>query len=86
MCIVGCLLQEACCTQLSQDLNKQKEEVNSFNIELKWAQNKLRTESEVHKVCVHELIYMIRDLAKGGDLPPFRGKISLMWSEIHNML
>jgi len=43
--------QETRCSQLSQDLNKQKEEVNSVGIKLKWTQNKLRTESEAYKVC-----------------------------------
>ena len=43
--------QELRCTQLSQDLNKHKEEVNSVGIKLKWTQNKLKTEGEAHKVC-----------------------------------
>ena len=43
-------VQEGRCAQLTQDLNKEKEETNSLNIKVKWAQNKLKTETEAHKV------------------------------------
>ena len=42
--------QEAKCVELSQELAKGKEEVSSLNIKVKWAQNKLKTETEAHKV------------------------------------
>ena len=42
--------QEAKCVELSQELVKGKEEVSSLNIKVKWAQNKLKTETEAHKV------------------------------------
>ena len=44
------LPQEAHCTQLTQDLAKEKDEVSSLNIKVKWAQNKLKAETEAHKV------------------------------------
>ncbi len=43
-------IQEAHCGQLTQDLAKEKEEVSSLNIKVKWAQNKLKAESEARKV------------------------------------
>ena len=42
--------QEAKCVELGQELAKGKEEVSSLNIKVKWAQNKLKTETETHKV------------------------------------
>ena len=42
--------QEAKCVELGQELVKGKEEVSSLNIKVKWAQNKLKTETETHKV------------------------------------
>ena len=42
--------QEAKCVELGQELAKGKEEVSSLNIKVKWAQNKLKTETEAHKV------------------------------------
>ena len=43
-------MQESRCNQLSQDLSKEKEEGKSLSIKLKWAQNKLKAETETHKV------------------------------------
>ena len=42
--------QEAKCVELGQELAKGKEELSSLNIKVKWAQNKLKTETEAHKV------------------------------------
>jgi len=37
-------------TRLSRELEKVKEEINSHVIKVKWAQNKLKTETDAHKV------------------------------------
>ena len=42
--------QEARCAELGQELAGLKEEVSSLNIKVKWAQNKLKSETESHKV------------------------------------
>jgi len=42
--------QEARCAELGQELAGLKEEVSSLNITVKWAQNKLKSETEAHKV------------------------------------
>ena len=42
--------QETRCSQLTLELTKEKAEVNSLNIKVKWAQNKLKTDTEAHKV------------------------------------
>lgn len=46
------LLQESTISEQSSELSKLKGEVSSLNIKLKWAQNKLKSESEGHKVSV----------------------------------
>jgi uncharacterized protein YlxW (UPF0749 family) len=47
----GCShMQEARSNQLTQELTKEKSEVSSLNTRVKWAQNKLKTETEAHKV------------------------------------
>ena len=43
-------LQENQCGKQAQELTKVKEEVGSLQIKMKWAQNKLKTETEAHKV------------------------------------
>ena len=35
---------------MSKELGKVKEELSTVNFKFKWAQNKLKTESETHKV------------------------------------
>lgn len=37
-------------TRLSRELEKVKEEINSHVIKVKWAQNKLKSETDAHKV------------------------------------
>ncbi len=37
-------------TRLSRELEKVKEEINSHAIKVKWAQNKLKSETDTHKV------------------------------------
>lgn len=44
------VLQEAQCKEQTQEISKLKEEVSSLGIKVKWAQNKLKTETEAHKV------------------------------------
>lgn len=59
VCIVVCLClvliacswsQQSLVAEHTKELVKLKEEVNSFTIKLKWAQNKLKAETEAHKV------------------------------------
>lgn len=42
--------QDAEVTRLNKDIEKLKEEINSHVIKVKWAQNKLKTEMDSHKV------------------------------------
>lgn len=39
-------------SRLSRDLEKLKDEINSHIIKVKWAQNKLKSETDAHKVIV----------------------------------
>ena len=52
LCTIAVPLQEAVCSEHVHELSKHKEEIGSLNIRLKWAQNKLKTETEAHKVPV----------------------------------
>ena len=36
---------------LSKELDKTKDEINSRDMRMKWTQNKLNQETELHKVC-----------------------------------
>lgn len=42
--------QDAEATRLNKEIEKLKEEINSHVIKVKWAQNKLKTEMDSHKV------------------------------------
>lgn len=42
--------QDGEATRLNRDIEKLKEEINSHVIKVKWAQNKLKTEMDSHKV------------------------------------
>ena len=42
--------QEAKCSDHNQEVGKLKEEIGSLNIKVKWAQNKLKSETEAHRV------------------------------------
>lgn len=44
---------------MSRDIEKLKEEVNSYVIKVKWAQNKLKAEVDLHKVSMSNFV---RDL------------------------
>lgn len=41
---------------MSRDIEKLKEEVNSYVIKVKWAQNKLKAEVDLHKVSMFQFI------------------------------
>lgn len=43
-------LQEAEVNRLTREGEKMKEEINSHLIKVKWAQNKLKSEADAHKV------------------------------------
>lgn len=46
-------------SRLSRELEKLKDEINSHIIKVKWAQNKLKSETDAHKVtCINLLIVM----------------------------
>lgn len=42
--------QDGEATRLNREIEKLKEEINSHVIKVKWAQNKLKTEMDSHKV------------------------------------
>lgn len=43
-------------SRLSRELEKLKDEINSHVIKVKWAQNKLKSETDAHKViCINLL-------------------------------
>lgn len=42
--------QDGEATRLNKEIEKLKEEINSHVIKVKWAQNKLKTEMDSHKV------------------------------------
>lgn len=42
--------QDSEATRLNKEIEKMKEEINSHVIKVKWAQNKLKTEMDSHKV------------------------------------
>lgn len=42
--------QEGEVGRLSREVEKLKEEINSYLIKVKWAQNKLKSEADAHKV------------------------------------
>lgn len=54
-------LQEGEATRLNRDVEKLKEDINSNIIKVKWAQNKLKSEMDTHKVgqCFVGFIYHI---------------------------
>lgn len=43
-------MQENEMSRLSRELEKLKDEINSHVIKVKWAQNKLKSETDSHKV------------------------------------
>ncbi len=47
------VLQEKSCSELSRENGRLREEVGSLNIKVKWAQNKLKSETDTHKVDSH---------------------------------
>lgn len=58
--------QEGEVSRLTREVDKLKEEVNSHLIKVKWAQNKLKSEADAHKVLhtcffVVILCYQVRD-------------------------
>lgn len=63
ICLLSCLIlsvpptlllypQEGEVGRASREVEKLKEEINSYLIKVKWAQNKLKSEADTHKVSV----------------------------------
>lgn len=52
ICELVCMifLQDNEISRLSRELEKFKDEINSHVIKVKWAQNKLKSETDAHKV------------------------------------
>ena len=50
VCVCLCV-QESRLSEQAKELAKLKEEVSSANIKVRWAQNKLKTETDAHRVC-----------------------------------
>ena len=51
MCVCVCVcVQDKQCSELTREVSKLKDEVSSLSIKVKWAQNKLKTETDGHKV------------------------------------
>ncbi len=47
------IAQDKSCSELTREVGKLREEVSSLSIKFKWAQNKLKTETDGHKVTPH---------------------------------
>lgn len=50
--IYSYLLKESETSKMSREIEKLKEEMNSHVIKVKWAQNKLKAEVDLHKVSI----------------------------------
>lgn len=53
------MLKEGEATRMSKEIEKLKEEINSHVIKVKWAQNKLKAEMDLHKVGLLMLCFVI---------------------------
>lgn len=54
--------QESVVKEKAEEVSKTKNEVSSLNIKLKWAQNKLKSESEAHKEAQAKLATTLQKL------------------------
>lgn len=56
--------QDGEATRLNREIEKLKEEINSHVIKVKWAQNKLKTEMDSHKVGEVMLILLHENIVR----------------------
>lgn len=56
--------QDGEATRLNREIEKLKEEINSHVIKVKWAQNKLKTEMDSHKVGEMVLILLHENIVR----------------------
>jgi hypothetical protein len=56
---ISCCPQEGEVSRLNRELENVKEGINSHLIKVKWAQNKLSSETEAHKVRPTAFLYTV---------------------------
>ena len=83
VCVCACL-QESRLSEQAKEVTKLKEDVGSANIKVRWAQNKLKTETDAHKVHVHK--FTLDGCVHGNTDCMFTGRVSVCSQDTKSQL